>query len=150
MRKLFRGIERKLFALYALFVFGRRVNCFGFFKVFRPENVSIGSDCYINYGVFILGHCQVNIGNRVILSARSMIIDSGLDIHSENRNHSHSHVTIEDDVWIGAGAIIMPNVTIGRGSVIGAGSIVTKDVPPYEIFCGNPARHIGSVKKNSI
>lgn len=52
-------------------------------------------------------------------------------------------VVIEDDVWIGANVIILPGVTIGTGSVIGAGTVVTKNVPPYAVFCGNP----GVVKK---
>jgi maltose O-acetyltransferase len=49
-------------------------------------------------------------------------------------------VRIEDDVWIGARAIILPGLTIGKGAIIGAGSVVTKDVPPYAICAGNPAR----------
>ena len=49
-------------------------------------------------------------------------------------------VTIEDDVWIGAGAIILPGTTIHKGAVIGAGAVVTKDVPPFSVVVGNPAR----------
>ncbi len=52
------------------------------------------------------------------------------------------HVIIKDDVWIGANSIIMPNIVIEKGAVIGAGSVVTKDVMPYEIVAGNPAKHI--------
>jgi acetyltransferase-like isoleucine patch superfamily enzyme len=53
---------------------------------------------------------------------------------------SKASIAIEDDVWIGANAVILPGVTIGRGAVIGAGSVVTKDVAPYTICAGNPAR----------
>ncbi|WP_302291787.1 DapH/DapD/GlmU-related protein [Barnesiella intestinihominis] len=52
------------------------------------------------------------------------------------------YVTIEDDVFIGMNAIICNSVTIGRGAVVGAGAVVTKDIPPYQIWAGNPARHI--------
>jgi serine acetyltransferase len=58
------------------------------------------------------------------------------------REQAYQTVVIGNDVWIGAQAIIMPGVKIGDGAVIGAGSIVTKDVEPYEIVCGNPARHL--------
>lgn len=53
---------------------------------------------------------------------------------------SKASITIGDDVWVGAGAVILPGVTIGRGAVVGAGSVVTKDVAPYAICAGNPAR----------
>ncbi len=55
-------------------------------------------------------------------------------------------ILIEDDVWIGSRVIILPDVKIGKGSIIGAGSVVTKDVPPYTIVAGNPAREIGRRK----
>jgi len=51
-------------------------------------------------------------------------------------------ITIKDDVWIGGSAIILPNVTIGRGSVVGAGSVVTKNIPPNSKYAGNPAKEI--------
>lgn len=54
-------------------------------------------------------------------------------------------IVIEDDVWVGGGSIILPGVTIGQGSIIGAGSVVTKDVPSYTIVAGNPAQFIKKV-----
>lgn len=143
-RKLSRFISRITLAVYSRIILGRKVSCYGIFKVLRSENVSVGVDCHINYGVFILGHSRVRIGDRVTLSARSMIIDAGLDIHSEvgTRSHFDSFVIIQDDVWVGAGAIILPGVTLGKGSVIGAGSVVTKDIPEYCVAVGNPARVI--------
>jgi len=51
-------------------------------------------------------------------------------------------IIIQDDAWIGAGAIILPNVTIGKGAVVGAGAVVTKDVPPYTVVAGVPAKEI--------
>ena len=56
-------------------------------------------------------------------------------------------ITIEDDVWIGGGAIILPGVTIGKGSVIGTGSVVTKSIPPYSVAAGNPCRVIKTNKE---
>ncbi|MGZ0018240.1 acyltransferase [Nitrosomonas sp. wSCUT-2] len=144
--KTFRFIERKILLIYSFLIFKKRVNCHGFFKVLRPENIKIGYDCHINYGVFILGHNRVQIGNRVVLSVRAMIIDSGLDLDSIQREHIYDHVIIQDDAWIGAGAIILPGVTVGKGAIIGAGSVVTKSVPSYCLVAGNPARVIRELK----
>ena len=130
-----------------LLVFGRRVGILGNFTVVNPKNVVIDADCGINHGVFILGSHRVDIGKNVILSARVMILDSGLDLTNYSKvefpSHLKSFVVIEDGVWIGAGAIILPGVTIGKKSVVGAGSVVTIDVAPFTIVAGNPARTIG-------
>lgn len=61
--------------------------------------------------------------------------------------YSKGPVIIEDNVWIGDKAIILPNVTIGKGSIIGAGAVVTKDIPPYCIAVGNPAKVIRKIEK---
>jgi acetyltransferase-like isoleucine patch superfamily enzyme len=131
-----------LLQIKAFLVFGRRVYAHGNFKVGNRKNVTIGKNCSINFGVYILGHSRVEIGNGVTLSARSMLIDSGLSISSKQRAHIESFIKIEDEVWIGAGAIILPGVVLGRGCVIGAGSVVTKSVTPNCTFAGNPARLI--------
>lgn len=128
--------------LKAYVVFGRRVYAHGDFKVGNRRNISIGKDCSINSGVFILGRCRTTIGDRVTLSVNSMLIDSGLDVSARHRSHIDGFVSIEDDVWVGAGAIVLPNVTLSRGCVVGAGSVVTRDVPEGCVVAGNPARVI--------
>ncbi len=137
-------INRKLWSMYATMLFGNRIHVFGKFKLGNRKNITIGKNSKINYDVYILGRHNVIIGERVTLSARVMIFDSGLDITSlgttSNVPHIESFVRIEDDVWIGAGAIILPGVTIQRNSVVAAGSIVTKDVPSFTIVGGNPAK----------
>ncbi len=57
-------------------------------------------------------------------------------------------VTIEDDVWIGTRVIILPGLTIGRGSILGAGTVVTKDIPPFSVVVGNPGRIVKNRKEN--
>ena len=129
-------------------VFGKTVGVIGNFIVVNPKNIKIGNHCGINHDVFILGGYQIDIGNYVVLSARCMLIDAGLDKFeyalSEFPKHVYGPIIIEDGEWVGAGAIILPNVKIGKKSIIGAGAIVTRDVPPYSIVAGNPAKIIGT------
>lgn len=130
-----------------LLVFGHRVGILGDFHVGNPENVTIGSNCGINHGVFILGHTRVVIGNNVIISARVMLIDAGLVTTDLANNDAPEHVgagiVIGDNVWIGAGAIVLPGVTIGRGAVVAAGAVVTRNIAGSMIVGGVPAGEIG-------
>lgn len=129
------------------FIFKRNIGILGDFTVVNPSNVKIGLNCGINHGVFILGAYKIDIGDNVVLSARCMLLDSGLDLKNfcavEFPPHEYGMITIDDGAWIGAGAIILAGVTVGKKSVVGAGSVVTKDVPPYSVVAGNPARLIG-------
>ena len=132
--------------LYGFYIFGKWVGVLGLFRVGNKRNITIGNDCGINSGVYILGHSKVIIGNNVVLSVDVKIIDAGLDLNDFIRikkpQHIASTVVIQDDVWIGAGAIILPGVTVGKKSVVAAGAVVTKDVPPYVVVAGNPAKII--------
>ena len=92
---------------------------------------------------------EIRIGDKVIIGPQVVLIGGGHNtfvvgkfIHdvTEKRPTDDLGVTIEDDVWIGCRAIILRGVRIGRGAVVGAGAIVTSDVPPYSIVAGNPAR----------
>lgn len=145
--KIYLFLRHKCLNLYGFFVFRKRVGVLGVFYVGNRRNVTIGSDCGINSGVFILGHNRIDIGSRVVLSARCMLIDSGLSIKDYSTKdfpeHVNNFIKIEDGVWIGAGAIILPGVTVGQKSIVGAGSVVTRDVAPFTIVAGNPARPIG-------
>lgn len=128
-------------------VFGRRVGILGDFTVIHPKNVVIGPGCGINHGVFILGHTSVVIESGVVLSTRSMLIDAGLDTvgfsSAEFPAHVGGSIRICRGAWIGAGAIVLGGVTVGEKAIVGAGSVVTKDVPDFCIVAGNPARKIG-------
>jgi len=140
----------KAYSLYAFAVFGKKVSAYGFFRVQMPENVRIGTGCCINADVLIVGRNKILIGDNVILSARVMLIDTGLEIGdaeigNAEKEHIESYVCIENDVWVGAGAIILPGVTLGKGCVVGAGSVVTRSIPPYTVAVGNPARPIREI-----
>lgn len=146
-------VVRQLFLrMRARRIFGHPVAVFGPFDVGFPQNVRMGRNCAINHGVFILGSCGITIGNDVVLSARCMLIDAGLDSNRARSgvgDYRNMPIMIEDGVWIGAGAIILPGVTIGTCSIIGAGSVVTKNIPAHSIAVGNPARVIKSFAQES-
>lgn len=141
MRSLARRFERRFWSLYARLVYGLSVNAHGYFRVLMPENVRFGVNCSVNHAVHIVGRSSVIVGDRVTLSARVMILDTGLNLEDRSL-HVDSPVRIGDDVWIGAAAIILQGVVVGKGAVIAAGSVVTRDVPAYMVVGGVPARVI--------
>lgn len=165
IKKIVKGsFLMNFFLKYRLFKFRRcwkkknthnltTVNC-----VFSLETVTVGDNTYGELNVItfrnvtklIIGSC-CSIGQKVYF-----ILDAGhamnristypfktalLNVENEEAT-SKGNIVIEDDVWIGFGSIIMSGVHIGRGAVIAAGSVVTKDVPPYAIVGGNPSKII--------
>jgi len=108
------------------------------------QSVSIGSNTAIGTYVHIWGHGGVSIGERVQIATHTSIISVTHDYTSDRMFETSilKSVVIEDDVWIGANSVILPGVTLGKGCVVGAGSVVTKNVPPRAIVIGNPARVI--------
>ena len=133
-------------------VFGRRVYVHGNFDVANPSKVRIGHGCSINHNAFILGHYGIDIGNNVIISAGAQLIDAGLDTKSFTDEvdppHVSSKIIISDGCWIGAGAIILPGVTLGQKCIVGAGSVVNRDFPAFTVLAGSPARIIRNLNGN--
>ncbi len=104
------------------------------------SNIKIGNHTVINRGVYLDGRAGITIGNMVNISHQVLIQSLTHDPQCPNFNCKVEPVTIENYCWLGAKALILPGVTIGEGTVIGAGSVVSKDIPPYSIAVGNPAR----------
>lgn len=108
-----------------------------------PDKVSIGKHCQVNEHVFIQGAV---IGNYVMIAPHVSILNTSHNFERVDLpmvlqgETNHANPIIEDDVWLGRNAIIMPGIRIGKGSIVGAGAIVTKDVPPYCIVGGVPAK----------
>jgi maltose O-acetyltransferase len=114
--------------------------------VFGPEHISMANQVTLNEGV-ILQSCEeanISLGSHVVLSFGATILTGGIDLknRSPKTKHTASAVVIEDFVWIGARAVILPGVTVGRGAVVAAGSVVNRDVPAGVIVAGVPAREV--------
>ena len=105
------------------------------------SHISIGDHTFINYGASITAYREVSIGCHCLLGHHLRIIDRNEHgIEQREMASPAAPVVIEDRAWIGSHVIILPGVRIGRNSAIGAGSVVTKDVPDNCIAAGNPAR----------
>ena len=105
--------------------------------------LDIGEGCSINYGVSVGAMKSVRIGNRVRIGPYAMIIDTEFHgVYDRSTMPEPRPIVLEDDVWVGAKSSILPGVTIGRGSIIGVGSVVGADVPPFTVMVGVPARPV--------
>lgn len=106
-------------------------------------NVTFGDDVFVNVGFTLVDDIEVTIGSRVMIAPNVTITVTGHPVHPELRAgmaQFSAPVVIEDDVWLGAHVVVLPGVTIGAGAIVGAGSVVTKDVPPDVVVGGVPAR----------
>ena len=108
----------------------------------RPPNVLGRALIYGGVGIDTVAPNKIFIGNNVAITAGTRILTHYLDPSRSGRMFRIGEVHIEDDVFIGVNVVICNSVTIGKGAIVGAGSIVTKDIPPYQVWAGNPARYI--------
>ncbi len=117
---------------------------------YNPSGISIGKDTIIGEGATLDGRDVLKIGDHVDIASEVMIYNGEHDVNDENFKAVFSPVIIEDYVFIGPRSIILPGVTLGKGSVIGAGAVVTKDVKPKEVVGGVPAKVIGERKLEDL
>ena len=128
----------------------------------KKKIIRFGNNIEMNDYVHIAGISSVTIGDNVLIASKVFITDvhhgcySGDGIHDhpdippDNRSLSSKDVIIEDNVWIGESVLILAGVTIGKGSVIGANSVVSKSIPPYVIAVGCPAKVIKKFKFETL
>ena len=116
---------------------------------FKPSNITIGQNSIIGYRTFLDGRGTLSVGNHVDIASEVLIYTDEHDINSLDFGNSYGPVVIKDYVFIGPRAIILPGVTIGKGAVVAAGAVVTKDIPDYEIWGGVPAKKISARKINN-
>ncbi len=127
---------------------GKHVFFEGNLTYFSPELITIGSNVYINHNVDLIArNGTITIGNYVLVGPFTYMTTANHDYAHPDvpmyfQNYISGDIVIEDDVWIGTKAVILPGVTIGKGAIVGASAVVTKDVPPYAIVGGVPARII--------
>ena len=120
------------------------------FAFYSFENISVGDHVTLgNMPIMMAARSQIRIGSNVMFGPQVVFVGGGhntsvvgqfmTDVHVK-RAEDDLGVVIEDDVWVGTRAIILHGVTVGRGAIVAAGSIVTHDVPPYAVVAGVPAR----------
>ena len=113
-------------------------------ELWNPKNIYIGNHVVINQRAFLDGRgAMLTIGDNVDIAMEAMVWTLEHDVSSSSHDTKAAPVVIEDHVWVGCRVQILPGVKIGRGAVIAAGAVVTKDVPAYEIWGGVPAKKIG-------
>jgi acetyltransferase-like isoleucine patch superfamily enzyme len=141
-------------------------------KILNPELVSVGDNVTFYYGVYVqptggeivigsdthfapfgIFYGPLSVGNKCAVAAH-VVFASVAHSHADSdvpfieQPMDQRMITLEDNVWIGANAVILPGVRIGTGSIIGAGAVVTKDVPPYSVMGGVPVRLIRKRKED--
>lgn len=119
-------------------------------RFYDPRNIVIGEDTIVGETGVLDGRDKLIIGDHTDIASEVMIYNSKHDIENEFFTAIDAPVEIDDYVFIGPRAIIMPGVKIGRGAVIAAAAVVTKDVPPYAIVAGIPAKIIGERRNKDL
>ena len=112
------------------------------------DHIFVGKNFFANYNCCFLDVGKITFGDNCLLGPNVCISTAGHPVHPAARNSLYEYgidITIGNSVWIGANAVICPGVTIGDCCVIGAGSVVTRDIPAWSVAVGNPARVIRSV-----
>lgn len=120
--------------------------------LYSYPNIHVGDGVNLGYQPILLAALsEIRIGNHVMFGPQVMVVGGGhntakigafmTDVH-EKRPNDDLGVVIEDDVWVGGRAVLLRGVTLGRGTIVGAGSLVNRSTPPYAIVAGNPARVI--------
>ena len=112
------------------------------------NHISVGNNVFINYNCTLLDVGKITIGDNCMLAPNVAIYTAGYPLHPDSRNSGYEYgmdVTIGNHVWIGGSVVITPGVRIGDCCVIGAGSVVTKDIPAWSLAVGNPCRVIREI-----
>ena len=125
---------------------GRKSTLHTGIRVFKPCDIEIGEGTIIGFRCFLDGRNKIKIGNNVDIASEVMIYNEEHNINSTTFEATSEPVTVKDYAFIGPRSIILPGVTIGEGAVVGAGAVVTKDVKPYTVVGGVPAKEISKRK----
>ena len=136
------SFRKIIYRLYGMKI-GNGTRCDMRLFIMRGEGISIGNYTHVNRNAVLDARGGVIIGNSVSISHNVVIMSGGHDVNSPSFEGDHRAIVIEDYVWIGVNATVLKGVTIGEGAVVAAGAVVTKDVEPYAVVGGVPAKVIG-------
>ncbi|KAJ5759117.1 hypothetical protein N7520_006273 [Penicillium odoratum] len=114
-------------------------------------NFKVGAGTFLNFNLLVLDTCLITIGERVLFGPNVSLYGAIHPLDPAVRQglkgpEAGKEIHIEDDVWIGGGVMVLAGVRVGRGCTIGAGSVVTRDIPPFHFAAGNPARVIRRIE----
>lgn len=104
-------------------------------------NITVGNNSVIGRKCTLIG--DISVGNNVSITAECYIFSESHDKDSSSFAGTSKPISIEDYAWLGARALVLPGVVIGRGAILGAASTATKNIPPYTVFAGTPAKQVG-------
>lgn len=117
------------------------------------KNVHFGNGVYANFNLTLVDDGEIFVGNNVMFAPNVVIATGTHPVHPELRRKQAQYnlpVHIGNNVWIGAGAVVLPGVNIGDNSIIGAGSVVTKDIPANVVAVGNPCKVMREINENDM
>ena len=137
------SLRLSLLSLFAAEISKCYAVVYGSSRIFAPWNLKMGDGCNIGPRVEIYNKAKVTFGRGVIISQDSFLCTASHDVNDPHMKLVLGEIHLDDYVWVGARATILPGVTIGEGAVVGACAVVAKDVPPWSVVVGNPARVVG-------
>ncbi len=126
---------------------GRNFHVYKGTRIISPQNIEVGDDVWFNERCYIVGGGKIKIGSNVMLARNVSLITSNHGYSSKEipmlkQEIVSAPIEIGDDVWLGVNVVVLKGIKIGKGAIVGAGSVVTKDVPEFAIVGGAPAKLI--------
>jgi acetyltransferase-like isoleucine patch superfamily enzyme len=141
------SVERLELGAGAIVQSGCLLHCGGLDWSNGAGRIRLGDRCYVGHGCVLYGSGGLEVGRDVLIGPGAILTSQGHQFDDPQRlvreqPHLFAPVSIGDDVWIGAGALVLPGVTIGDGAIVAAGAVVTRDVGPYQVVAGTPAHAV--------
>ena len=106
----------------------------------KASNLKMGRECVLGSRVHLALHDRILLGNHVVINDGCVLLTASHDVNDPEWKHVKAPIIMGDYAWIATNAIILPGVTVGYGAVVGAGAVVTKNIPAFSVVAGNPAR----------